>query len=88
MALSNQPVFKDQRTRKKIDLHLRDINDKITEIDIANVQTDVTTNLYDNDPEAEKEVTDMLKHKQEEDKNNREDGNNSNRVESSWDVLK
>jgi hypothetical protein len=90
MALSNQHIFKDKRTKKKIDLHLSDINDEITEKDISNVQTDVTVNISEHDVEAETEADNMLHKKQEEDqdKDKREDGNNSNSVDSSWDLLK
>jgi hypothetical protein len=90
MALSNQHIFKDKRTKKKIDRHLSDINDEISEKDIADVQTDVTANAADQDVDAETEAENLLHKKQQEDqdKDNLEDGNNSNSVDSSWDVLK
>ncbi len=37
----NQGKFKDVVTKKKINMHLSDINDKITEDDIKNVKTDI-----------------------------------------------
>lgn len=90
MALiSNQPVFTDSRTRNKIDLHLRDINDEITENDIANVKTDVTANSED-DPDTQNEVNDILIRKRKEDKDDKTndiDGNSSNSIETPWNVL-
>jgi len=87
MALVNKPFFKDKKTSNKIALHLSDINDQITENDIANVKTDVTPNSDEADIEAEIEAANILSKKLQEDKD-REDGNNSNDIESSWDVLK
>ena len=89
MALTNKPGFKDKRTKDKIDLHLRDINDEITEKDIENVQTDVTVNIDDSetsDADAAREADKMLekKKKQEKDKG---DENNSNSVETPWNML-
>lgn len=90
MALTNKPGFKDKRTKDKIDLHLRDINDEITEKDIENVQTDVTVNntnaTNDSDNDASQEAEDILKRKQKEEKN-KEDENNSNSVETPWNML-
>jgi len=91
MALNNKPVFKDAKTRKKIDLHLSDINDEISENDIASIKTDVTPTSTETDMVADAEATALFKKKQAEDKandENDEDGNNTNSVDSSWDVLK
>ena len=87
MAIGNNG-FKDKRTKDKIDLHLRDINDKITEKDIENVKTDVTliTDDSSTDEEAVHEADDMLSKKEREDKN-KEDGNNSNNVQTPWNML-
>lgn len=91
MALSNKPVFTDKRTKDKIDLHLRDINDKITKEDIENVQTDVTLNYQPDileDKEAAHEADEILKKKQlEEKEKEKEDGNNSNSIETPWNML-
>lgn len=90
MALNNKPVFTDKRTKDKIDLHLRDINDKITEEDIENVQTDVTATSeegsYSIDREAAEEAGKILEKKQREEKD-KEDGNNSNSIETPWNML-
>lgn len=80
-------VFTDERTRNKIDLHLRDINDEITDKDIANVKTDVTVLTNEEDHSIENEATKELESIKKEDKNNREDGNNSNSIESPWNIL-
>jgi len=85
MALTNKPVFTDKRTKDKIDLHLRDINDKITEEDIENVQTDVTKGAED-DVDASREADKIISKKQKEEKD-KEDGNNSNSVETPWNML-
>lgn len=88
MALTNKPGFKDQRTKDKIDLHLRDINDEITEKDIENVQTDVTVNMDEasTDDDAVHEADEILSKKEREDKDE-EDGNNSNSVQTPWNML-
>lgn len=87
MALTNKPGFKDQRTKDKIDLHLRDINDEITEKDIENVQTDVTGSAEDTiDEVAAHEADEILAKKKKSDKNE-EDENNSNNVETPWNML-
>ena len=80
-------VFNDQRTKEKIDLHLRDINDEITADDIANIKTDVTPNTPGSETAAEKEATDHLQKKRMEEKKNHEDGNNSSNINSSWNIL-
>ncbi len=85
MALTNKPVFKDKRTKEKIDLHLRDINDEITEKDIENVQTDVT-GMEAEDVEAKQEADHILEKKKHDDKS-REDNNNSNSVQTPWNML-
>jgi len=55
-AASNIPPaelerFQDKRTKQKIDKHLNDINDTITEEDIRNVDTNVTVDLLNKDAE-------------------------------------
>ncbi len=37
-------IFKDENTKKRVDKHMSDPLDQITEDDIANVKTDVTPN--------------------------------------------
>ena len=37
-------IFKDEDTKKRVDKHMSDPHDQITEEDIANVKTDVTPN--------------------------------------------
>lgn len=37
-------IFRDEKTRLKMEKHMSDMNDEITEEDIANVKTDVTPN--------------------------------------------
>jgi len=88
MALVNKPIFSDKRTKDKIDLHLRDINDEITEQDIENVKTDVTAEglIEEEDVASKLEAEHMLEKKIEEDKN-KEDGNNSNSVQSPWNIM-
>lgn len=49
-AASNLPVglihkYQDKKTKQKIDKHLNDINDTITEDDIRNINTDITMSL-------------------------------------------
>jgi hypothetical protein len=76
---NDEPIFSDEATKKKIDRHLSDINDKITDEDIRNVKTDVTPNkagsptetLSGNDAEG----------------NGKEDGNNSNSIQTPWNIL-
>lgn len=41
----NQEKFMDIETRRKIKMHLSDINDTITENDIKNVKTDIVSIL-------------------------------------------
>ncbi len=86
MALSNKAGFTDKRTKDKIDLHLRDINDKITEQDIQNVQTDITHLGASVDEDAVHEADEILSKKQKED-NSKEDENNSNSVQTPWNML-
>ncbi|MEJ7627820.1 MAG: hypothetical protein WKF35_13225 [Ferruginibacter sp.] len=89
MPLNNKPVFNDKNTRDKIDLHLRDINDEISEEDIANVKTDVTPDITESEIDAVAEADHIVEeHIHEDEKKDNEDGNNSNTVESSWDILK
>lgn len=38
-----QDLFSDKKTKKKIDLHLSDINDTISDDDIKNVITDISS---------------------------------------------
>ncbi len=40
---NNEHEFSDKATREKIDKHLSDINDKISEEDIRNVNTNITS---------------------------------------------
>lgn len=88
MADTNKKkIFTDERTRSKIDLHLRDINDEITENDIANIKTDVTMLNSDEDDTVTNEASDMVNKIKIKDEKNHTDGNNSNDVESSWNVL-
>jgi hypothetical protein len=84
---NKQQVFQDKATKKKIDLHLRDIKDEISESDIANVKTDVTPNSYETDMEAINEADALLKKKEEDSKKKDEDGNNSNDIETPWNIL-
>lgn len=39
--------FQDKKTKQKIDKHLSDINDTITEEDIRNINTDITVGLLE-----------------------------------------
>lgn len=88
MADTNKKkIFTDERTRSKIDLHLRDINDEITENDIANIKTDVTMLNSDEDDTVTNEASDMVNKIKIKDEKNHTDGNNSNDVDSSWNVL-
>ena len=80
-------IFKDKRTKAKIDRHLSDINDEITEADIASIKTDVTPNTPVAEEQADKETSEHLKSLERKEKNIFEDGNNTNNVDSSWDLL-
>lgn len=88
MALTKKPVFTDKRTKDKIDLHLRDINDQITEEDIENVQTDVTGGSLGSaeDTEAARVAAEILVEKKRKDRS-KEDENNSNSVVTPWNIL-
>ena len=44
---NSEHEFSDKATREKIDKHLSDINDKISEEDIRNVNTDITSGESD-----------------------------------------
>ena len=39
-------LFFDKATKSKIQRHLTDINDRITEEDIRNIDTNITVNLF------------------------------------------
>ncbi|MEO6538247.1 MAG: hypothetical protein ABIT07_07010 [Ferruginibacter sp.] len=80
-------IFKDKRTKAKIDRHLSDINDEISEADIASVKTDVTPNTPVTEDEADKEASEHLKSLENKEKDKFEDGNNTNDVDSSWNIL-
>ena len=83
----NPLVFTDQRTKEKMDLHLRDINDEITDEDIANIKTDVTPNTAAVDQAADIEAEEHLKKKEKEERGNKDDGNNSSNIKTSWNML-
>ena len=42
LQLSRSALFFDEVTKRKIDRHLTDIHDKITEDDIRNIDTNIT----------------------------------------------
>ena len=85
---TNKPlVFTDKRTKEKMDLHMSDINDQITEDDIANIITDVTPNTPDTNTTAENEVTANIERMKTAEKGNHHDGNNSNNIGTSWNIL-
>jgi hypothetical protein len=84
---TNEPkVFTDDRTKKKIDKHLSDINDKISDQDIANVKTDVTPTTPDTDTEAEIEVSEIVEQIKK-DKGDKETGSNSNNIQTPWNIM-
>ena len=83
----NPLVFTDQRTKDKMDLHLRDINDEITEEDIANIKTDVTPNTAAADEAADLEAEEHLKKKEKEQRGKIDDGNNSSNIKTSWNII-
>ena len=83
----NPLVFTDKRTKDKMDLHLRDINDEITEEDIANIKTDVTPNTANAVEAADMEAEKSLQKKEKEERGNKDDGNNSNNIKTSWNIL-
>lgn len=80
-------IFTDKRTKEKVDKHLSDINDEITADDIANIKTDVTPNTPNLETDADKEAEDHLEKMKKEKFAKKDDGNNSNSIGTSWNII-
>lgn len=84
-AKGNDPVFTDEVTKRKIQRHLSDINDQITEEDIENVKTDVTPNS--NNTEAIDGANRLYSEEVKKERRNKSDGNNTNSVQTPWKII-
>ncbi|MDB5203908.1 MAG: hypothetical protein JWQ27_3317 [Ferruginibacter sp.] len=74
-------IFTDDDTHRKIQEHLSNPNDTITEEDIKNIKTDMTLvsqetadARYTTNPEVSADPSKV-------------DGNNSNEIDSTWNIL-
>jgi argonaute-like protein implicated in RNA metabolism and viral defense len=76
-------VFRDEQTRLKMERHMSDMNDVITEDDIRNIKTDVTPNSV-NKP-CEDKVESLPETEEEEKPANQGEGTD---IGSPWAVLK
>ena len=91
MPKANQSQGRNEATKKKVHQHLVDINDVITEKDIANVSTEDSATYDQLDKEekktVKKEVRKVTSAVNRKNKKNKEDGNNEPDIETSWNVL-
>ena len=77
-------VFRDVQTRNKMERHMSDINDRITEEDIRNVKTDVTPNVQVNPGEDAEKMPPL--HEEKGPKAKRDDPNDPD-IQSPWNII-
>ena len=77
-------VFRDEKTKRKVEKHMSDINDRITEEDIRNVKTDVTPNMSVNPCDEEENIPSS---NAESGKRSRIDDQNDPGIQTSWNIL-
>jgi len=70
----------DEGTRKKIDKHLSDIDDTISEEDIKNINTDTGVKTADTESNKKKE-------KKKEDRKDEEDTDPEKEAPTPWEIL-
>ena len=91
MPKANKDQGRNEVTKNKIHKHLMDINDQITEKDIANVSTSDSATYGDLNKEEKrkvnKEVRKVTSTANKKNKKNKEDGNNEPDIETSWNIL-
>jgi hypothetical protein len=76
----NRPP-QDEATRKKIDKHLSDIDDTISEQDIKNINTDTGKMTSENHHHDIEEANEIIKEKREDDEEPEKE------APSSWEIL-
>ena len=75
----------DSKTQEKINKHMNDIDDKITEEDLKNIRTDMYDELLRNENE---EITEAGKNElTEEEKDKEKEKDESQKVNSAWNIL-
>lgn len=77
-------IFRDDMTKKRVEKHMSDINDRITEEDIRNVKTDVTPNMAVNPCDEEENLPPL---KDETWEKARRDDPNAPDVQSPWNII-
>ena len=77
-------VFRDVRTQNKMNRHMSDMNDRITEEDIRNVKTDVTPNVQVNPDENAEKMPPL--HEEKGLKAFRDDPNDPD-IQSPWNII-
>ncbi len=80
---SNDPKeFFDEVTQNKIDRHLHDINDTISEEDIKNIKTDISSPEVPGDNEDNSETGFLL-----DGKKHKKDDDNRDQLPTTWNVI-
>ena len=73
--------FTDGTTKNKIDRHLHDVNDTISEKDIKNINTDISSSeIPDKIDKEDKDKNEKDEHKEDKDQTKDE-------IPTSWDIL-
>lgn len=76
----------DVKMQEKINKHMSDINDKITDEDIKNIRTDMYDELLRND--TDEENTEPVKNElTEEEKDKEQEKDESQKANSAWNIL-
>jgi len=81
MEDSHEKLRPDEVTRKKIDKHLSDIDDTISEQDIKNINTDTDNMITEDHHHDIEEADEILKEKREDDEEPEKE------APSSWEIL-
>lgn len=78
--------FTDVQTQKRIEEHMSDINDKITEEDLQNIRTDMYDGLLKN-KEGEEKDSEITEIKDQETIEKEKEKEESQKINSIWNIL-